>query len=371
MKRILCVLLSLALVLGFAACTNSADLQESSTVETQTTTEPTTEDLTAKKLEMAKGKETGFFYSELVAVPDYYFKPVEDGNPTENLSYTYGDIKKNCVVYIPPGYDKSQKYNVYYLVGGAMASEEAFFNKAGEGSVLQNMFDHMIENGEVEPFIAVNVNFFYHSDHHLDLDDGEVVNTMERFNNELREAIVPAVESKYSTYAESTDEIDLIASRKHRCFGGFSLGASISLLTLTNNLDYFYYYAPLCGADFRTYYPDDVTNDVAEDLQQELIKLDYTTDDYFIFATEGENDNTFNDMDPVINDLLENHSDLFIRTDSDKAEGNISYKILPGWEAQHRYLHAYRYYYNSLIAFWGKDLRQDYTTEVTINNAED
>ena len=367
MKKFLCVILSLVTVFSLVACSKNVQPENSeASTTTETTTESTTEDLTAKKLAMARGKEEGLFYSPLVAVPDYYFKPTGTGNDTEKLTYKYNGITKSCIVYIPPGYDEKKQYNVYYLLGGAMASEEAFFNGAGEGSTLQNMFDHMIENGEVEPFIAVNVNFFYHHDHNEDLDNGKVVETVDTFCDELRTTIVPEVESKYSTFAESTDEIDLIASRKHRCFGGFSLGSSVSLLTLTRNLDYFYYYAPLCGADFRTYYPDYFDTSVADDLAVELEKLDYTTDDYYIFATEGENDNTFADMNPVMTDLLDNHSDLFIRTDSDKSAGNISYKVLPGWEAQHRYLHAYRYFYNSLIAFWGSELREDYTTEVTL-----
>ncbi len=373
MKRFLSVILVLIIALSFASCTERQEPESTgetgtANVTVETTTKPTTtEDPDIKRLAAAMGKEEGEFYDGLVAIPDEYYKPLEGGRPTELFTYTYKKYTKNCVVYTPPGYDETKQYNVYYLLGGIMANENAFFNEPGAGSVLQNVFDHMIENGEVEPFIAVNVNFFYTDDNHdADIDYGEVAKTVETFSDELRNAIVPAVENEYATYLEGDREVDYIASRKHRCMGGFSLGSSVAFLTLTHNLDYFYYFAPLCGADFQTYYPDDFDTTLEEDLRKELKKLDYTTDDFFIFATEGSNDNTFMDMNPFMERILADE-ELFTQAENNKSQGNISYKILEGQAAQHRYIHAYRYYYNSLVAFWGKELREDTTTEVTLN----
>ena len=46
-----------------------------------------------------------------------------------------------------------------------------------------------------------------------------------RFPQELLYQIIPLVENRYSTYAVTTDEEGLEASRAHRGFGGFSMGA--------------------------------------------------------------------------------------------------------------------------------------------------
>ena len=357
MKKYLTVITALVLVAVLVACTavKSDNIIPDTTAKKETTTVTTTEDIQAL-INLGKGKEEGIFSSSIKELPEEYYEPAENTNPVERLNYVYKDIQKGCIIYVPPGYDETKEYNIYYLLGGALADETAFFGDAGEESVLKNVFDHMILSGEIEPFLAVNVNFFYHKNHHLDIDDGAIVNTIKQFNSELREAIIPAVEADYATYAKGPREIDFISSRKHRAFAGFSLGASCSFLALANNLDYFYYYAPLCGADFAKYYPDYITENTIDGLRKELVELDYTTDDFFVYATEGENDNTFEDMNPMMEDFITNYPDLLIHTDNDKSAGNITYKVKPGWEAQHRYVLAYQYYYNSLLAFWGNDL---------------
>ena len=52
-----------------------------------------------------------------------------------------------------------------------------------------------------------------------------------------RKSVVPFVEGKYSTYAASTSEADLRASRMHRAYGGFSMGAVSTWAVFQNNLD--------------------------------------------------------------------------------------------------------------------------------------
>lgn len=44
-------------------------------------------------------------------------------------------------------------------------------------------------------------------------------------HNELLNDLIPAVESRYSTYAEDTTPVGIAASRDHRGFGGFSMGS--------------------------------------------------------------------------------------------------------------------------------------------------
>lgn len=59
--------------------------------------------------------------------------------------------------------------------------------------------------------------------------------------------LIPAVESKYSTWAASTDASGLAASRDHRAFGGFSMGSVNTWRAFEHCLDYFRYFAPSSG----------------------------------------------------------------------------------------------------------------------------
>ena len=67
------------------------------------------------------------------------------------------------------------------------------------------------------------------------------------FHRDLRENLIPYVESHYHTYAEDVTEEGLRASREHRAFGGFSLGAVTTWYQFIYNLDYIKYFVPMSG----------------------------------------------------------------------------------------------------------------------------
>jgi hypothetical protein len=52
------------------------------------------------------------------------------------------------------------------------------------------------------------------------------------YHNELLNDLLPAVESAYSTYVESTSQEDLMDSRDHLGFGGFSMGSGAPSITV-------------------------------------------------------------------------------------------------------------------------------------------
>ena len=70
---------------------------------------------------------------------------------------------------------------------------------------------------------------------------------MDNFHNELVNDLIPAAESKYSIFAETTDLKGIAASRYHRAFGGFSMGSMNTWHTFEYCLDYFRYFAPSSG----------------------------------------------------------------------------------------------------------------------------
>jgi endo-1,4-beta-xylanase len=91
----------------------------------------------------------------------------------------------------------------------------------GNGSI-KNMLDHLIENGEIPPVIAVSATFYNkNSDRSFRGSDKE----LREFHQDFVNHLMPAVEGKYHTYAVSTSKEDLISSRDHRAFAGFSLGS--------------------------------------------------------------------------------------------------------------------------------------------------
>ena len=67
------------------------------------------------------------------------------------------------------------------------------------------------------------------------------------FCNEYENELIPAVEGKYSTFAKSTDLAGIVASREHRAFGGFSLGAVTTWYIFENRFDLQKYFLPMSG----------------------------------------------------------------------------------------------------------------------------
>ena len=150
-------------------------------------------------------------------------------------------MQKFCYVYLPNGYDESENYNVLYLMHGGGANAGSWILEE-EGNTTKNMLDTMIADGIIEPLIVVCPSFYYYNDSSKGGDTA-------LFKYELRNNLMPAVEGKYSTYADmDTSEVGFINSRDHRGFGGFSMGSATTYQSaLIGSLDYFSYFAPMHG----------------------------------------------------------------------------------------------------------------------------
>lgn len=157
-----------------------------------------------------------------------------EGNKTK-------DNRKYCLVYLPYGYDESNKYDILYLMHGAWASPESWIGE-NEGNSTKNMLDYMIENKEIKPLIVVAASFYYEN-------KVERGGSTSNFKYELRNDLMPAIEGKYSTYANKlTTKESFVSSRDHRGFGGFSMGSATTYVSaLMGSLDYFSYFAPMHG----------------------------------------------------------------------------------------------------------------------------
>ncbi len=234
--------------------------------------------------------------------------------------------QKSALVYLPACYDENDtetKYNVLYLMHGGSDSPQWFLGLKGGCSRITRMLDSMIEKGEIEPLIICAVS--YYTDYCSD-DTKNCLN----FHYELMNDVIPLFETTYHTYAEEVTEEGLAASRQHRAFGGFSMGAVTTWSVLEHCLDEFAYFLPMSGdcwalgstaGGSRPY-------DTAVQLAFKIGDAGKTSSDFYIYSGCGEYDMAEPNLTPQI-EAMKKLTDIFIYCDN-FAEGNLYQCIYPG-----------------------------------------
>ncbi len=153
-------------------------------------------------------------------------------------------VTKRALVYLPYGYDANKSYNILYLMHGTGDDEEFWLRTHGYNKI---MLDRLIDQGEIDPLIVVTPTFYVEDDG----KDSSLDILTFSFRDELRNDLMPAVESKYATWAETADDAGFAASRDHRAFAGLSRGAvTTANSVLCGCLDYFSYFGLF--SSFRT-----------------------------------------------------------------------------------------------------------------------
>lgn len=223
---------------------------------------------------------------EHYSVPDEYSLECENGGKIETLAYSaeayaieskeglaekslYED--KKAYVYLPYGYTSEKKYNVLYLLHGSNETVDYWFytqkftsayyryihgieNTRYSMNFTKNLLDNLISKGEIEPLIVVTPTYFSPTKKETYYGSGDATYVwIDNFEKELRNDVIPLVESKYSVYAESTDEAGLKASREHRAIAGFSRGSRFTTkFGITNMIDVFSYVGSFHAAEALT-----------------------------------------------------------------------------------------------------------------------
>ena len=150
-------------------------------------------------------------------------------------------LTKRAIVYLPYDYNENEKYNIFYLMHGGWGNETTTLGTPERPSGLKNVIDHAIADGKMQKMIIVCPT--YNNTSPQDSADFSLALTLNRnYHNELLNDLMPAAESKYSTYAENTTPKALEVSREHRGFGGFSMGSVATWRTFQNCIDYFCYF---------------------------------------------------------------------------------------------------------------------------------
>lgn len=155
---------------------------------------------------------------------------------TKDYSGDLSEFTKMAYVYLPYNYDESKKYPILFLLHGVGGSA-AEWQMTNESSMVKKMMDNLIEENLIEPFIIVTPNGRASKNY----KDSSFENhkTFYQFGKELRNDLIPFMESNYSVYKD----------REHRAIAGLSMGGMQTInIGLCECLDLFSYFGAFSAA---------------------------------------------------------------------------------------------------------------------------
>ena len=151
------------------------------------------------------------------SIPLYYMASSKQPGTVEKIDYPsrdyFGDgaeIIKHAFVYLPWGYSADRQYDVLILCHGIGGSEYEW-GMTDDSSKVKKIMDQLAEKGEIRPFIVVTPNG--RSCRDFANTNGDF-NSFYLFGQELRNDLIPWLDSHYSTYG----------TREHRFMAGLSMG---------------------------------------------------------------------------------------------------------------------------------------------------
>ncbi len=224
---------------------------------------------------------------ELWAVPEKYdgAEPEQAGTVEEVVYETKAyatderTVTKTAYVYLPYGYSEEREYNILYLMHGT-GDDEKYWLKTNPYN--KTMLDNLIASGDIQPLIVVTPTFYVEDDCAEDLDQLTYF-----FAKELRNDLMPEIESSYSTYAKSADDVGFSESRDHRAFAGLSRGAvTMYHSVLCQSLDYFSWFGAFSGSRTDAQAFEDTIQ--ARDFADLPIHYLYVASGNFDFALPGQ-----------------------------------------------------------------------------------
>ena len=214
------------------------------------------------------------------------------------------EITKTAYVYLPYNYDESKQYDILYLMHGWTMTAGDFFN----GSNIINVLDNLIVNGNIKPLIVVCATF---DAENKSQNFSRSVDELSVFHNDFKNNLVPYIESKYSTYArKNVTEENLRASREHRAFGGFSLGAVTTWYQFIYNLDCVKYFLPMSGDCWiiATYGGRDYPVETTQYLEKVISDGKWNEEDFYIYQSIGTNDPIWDQTNNQIQEMMKSNT---------------------------------------------------------------
>lgn len=147
----------------------------------------------------------------------------------EEFEYDSGvtETRRMANVYLPPNYSSDQKYPVLYLLHGIGGDETEWMRFVSPNIVL----DNLIADGKAESMIIVLPNGRALPDDSAEGDPftPEKVGGFAKFEHDLLDYLIPAVQAKYS----------VLDDREHRALAGLSMGGGQTFNFGLGHLDTF------------------------------------------------------------------------------------------------------------------------------------
>lgn len=176
----------------------------------------------------------------------------------DTISYdskTVGNTRRS-LIYTPPGFSKTKKYPVLYLLHGIGGDEKEWFNQGKPQVILDNLY----AQGKLEPMIVVLPNGRAMKDDRAvgNIMEPEKVKAFATFEQDLLNDLIPFVESHYP----------VLTDKDYRAIAGLSMGGGQSLNFGLGNLDKFSWVGGFSSAP-NTKKPEELVPD-AEATTQKL-----------------------------------------------------------------------------------------------------
>ncbi|MBL0744644.1 alpha/beta hydrolase-fold protein [Chryseolinea lacunae] len=136
-------------------------------------------------------------------------------------------VARRALIYTPPGFTKSKKYPVLYLLHGIGGDEKEWL----KGGSPQVILDNLYADKKLEPMIVVMPNGRAMKDDRAigNVFDSLKIKAFSDFERDLITDLIPFIERKYP----------VIKDREHRALAGLSMGGGQSLNFGLGNLDKF------------------------------------------------------------------------------------------------------------------------------------
>ncbi len=301
---------------------------------------------------------------DIKPIPDAIRQPAAKQGKIEEFKYTAHrngkTLQKHARVYLPYGYkakDKKTKYNVLYLMHGGGDNTTSFLTPPKDWLPLRNVLDHLIADGKMDPIIVVAPTF-YDDDENIGANKmDDAIALTRNFHTELQSDLIPSVENAYNTYLVGKDSLAVTASRDHRAFGGFSMGALTTWFQLAHGVNAVKHYLPLSG-DLWVYNDKGEKQEPAVAAKWINTQLAATpfANDFEVYGYTGTEDIAGNPQKNLV-EALNANAPLF-RYDATAASGrprpdaNLRFSMRKG--GQHYYGDINQYLYFALPLIWKK-----------------
>ena len=213
----------------------------------------------------------------------------------EHITYFSKKANRNkgANVWLPPGYDKSKQYPVFYVNHGYGGDEGSMVSGMGVLEIATSL----IKSGEAEPMIIVFTNQYTDPAHEKQTGNGQAdVPGYDNFVEDLPDSLMPYLEEHYPVKT----------GRENTAVAGFSMGGRESLYIGMKCCDKVGYIG--AGAPAPGIFPTkDQFMDHPGVMSKEEMRIDAPYEPYVLMIAGGTSDNMVNDYPETYSKLFTEH----------------------------------------------------------------